>query len=173
MDLRNRYETSKNPALAVSSTGFKMPPEMNYLSQVDGEIIAEGLLANKRLQQLWKRRAIALVDEYKYKHSKLQDRIMKVKLKAIQEEIMTAHMLDYLLARDDSIVKKNNLIKSLDIYKHDKELTRDILCEIYHSQKGSRKFPYKAAYEFFMATGKEPYKFMNNDTVENHNRSFP
>lgn len=152
MELKNKYEQSKK--------GISFPNEMKYLSDVDGEIIATGLLANKPLQKLWKTSALALEKQFENRHSKRDDKILALKCKHIQQEIMSTYMLEYFLSRDDCILMKNNLIKEQKIYKFDKDqLTKDDLYDLYHSQKGAKRFPTQVCYDFYIATGKEPYHF--------------
>ena len=132
--------------------GIEIPDSIKYLGQPDWEdvnLVASSDLTSYKLY-LEKEKDICI------RYSGI---IKKLKLRCAREGLMKLQLIKYLETRDKIINKKNKLIKSQNIYRHDLDLNdfKNIVF-IYESQKGAKRFPSKICYEFFIQTGREPYE---------------
>ena len=134
--------------------GIKVPKVVKYL----GEPNWEDVVNSHSGVNTYKKAYLLKEKQIKLMYSGVKARL---KLRMAKESLLTLEMIRFLELRDNIIMKKNNMIIDKKLYRHDLDLNKKSnLLFIYESQKGYHRFPYKFAYEYYIKTGKEPYRFV-------------
>ena len=86
--------------------------------------------------------------------------MIKNKTKLARNNLITIYMFEFMMDRDQKLLERNNELKQLGLWKHDRFEREDII-EAYRTQKGAKRFINAKAYNYFIDTGKQPFIISN------------
>lgn len=136
---------------------IEVPDIMKIIPKPCPEVVYEGMWHHPVLACAWKRK-MEFINE-----QKLTPMRRRMKIQIVKNKLIDMYALSYMTNRDELIYQNNQAIKALGLYTHDKSvLTRADLIDIYETQKGFRRFPTQAAYDYYLKTGKRPFVVHNN-----------
>lgn len=137
---------------------LKLPKGLAWLPQPEEQEVVDGMQNDEEVQNLLDAKYKVIEAQYVLKHSKKDMRRKELKLAWARNKAIEIFILRWMCFRDDVVKAKNEIIQSQNIYDFSlNALSRQDLIDIYESQKGGKRFPTQAAYDFYMKTGKEPY----------------
>mgnify|MGYP003648361357 FL=1 len=137
--------------------GKLCPKLYDQVEQPCGLMLGTAFKKDRISKESWKKHQILIERDYYGKTSSKDIVRKRLRKENIKNRLMEKFCIRYLIDKDTKIININKAILALNLYKHDKLLTRENLIDIYQTQKGFRRFPIQSSYDYYIETGKQPY----------------
>jgi len=157
MNLKNEFCTLIDGEYVINDIIDKSKfPLLDFISFPDDDVFDDAIQYDKDLNDMFHQK-IKILNKMYPGNDRKSKQLKKNKLSLARNNIQKIFRFKFMMERDDVIYKLNKHFNKLNIYKHDKIISKKILIDVYQNNKGNRRFPTQAGYDFFYKTGQQPY----------------